>query len=82
MSGSQILCPHGHVMFSDTTVGGVRRVHGGIPDCCFDMLCHPAAGDGFVIVQRDGKQKRIHDGLMGISLVAANMRLEERSAAE
>jgi hypothetical protein len=59
-------------MFSDRTENGVRRIHGGIPSCCFDMLCTPAAGEGFVILQRDGQQKRVHNGLMGVSLVSAN----------
>ena len=63
-SGSQIRCPHGRVMFSDQTVDGVRRVHGGIPSCCFDMLCTPAAGETFVLLDRSGRQKRIHDGLL------------------
>jgi hypothetical protein len=68
----ELRCPHGKTMFSDRTDGGVRRIHGGVPACCFDMLCTPAAGNGFIIVQRDGRQKRIHDGLTGVALVGAN----------
>ena len=73
-----IQCPHGRTMFSDRTENGVRRIHGGIPSCCFDMLCTPAAGEGFVILQRDGQQKRVHNGLMGVSLVSANDKAETR----
>ena len=68
-SGSQIRCPHGRVMFSDRTEGGIRLVHGGIPKCCFDMLCSPAGGETFILVDRRGRQKRIHDGLTGRTLV-------------
>ena len=75
-----IQCPHGRTMFSDRTEDGVRRIHGGIPSCCFDMLCSPAASDSFVILQRDGQQKRIHNGLMGTSLVSANAPAEGSGA--
>jgi hypothetical protein len=67
-----IKCPHGRTMYSDRTENGIRRVHGGTPACCFDMLCTPAAGESFVILERGGRQKRIHNGLMGVSLVGAN----------
>ena len=67
-----IRCPHGNILYSDRTVNGVRRVHGGIPTCCFDMLCSPAAGLEFIITDREGRQKRLHNGLFGVSLVGAS----------
>jgi hypothetical protein len=57
-----IKCPHGNVMYSDSVIQGVRRVHAGIPQCCFEMLCTPAEGEGFIIVDRGGRQKLIHQG--------------------
>jgi len=68
---TEIRCPHGRVIFSDHTHNGVRRVHGGTPPCCFDMLCTPAAGESFILVDRAGRQKRIHDGIFGKTLVGA-----------
>ena len=61
-NNNKILCPHGKIMYSDRTINGRRHVHAGIPICCFDMLCTPAGGDGFIIVDRRGRQKRIHQG--------------------
>jgi len=62
---------------------GVRRVSGGIPACCFDMLCTPAAGDNFIILDRAGRQKRIHNGLTGVSLIDFNNKwLTGRETAE
>lgn len=76
-----IQCPHGRTLFSDRTENGVRRIRGGVPSCCFDMLCTPAAGETFVMLQQDGRQKRIHDGLTGVSLVGANAGGEGRGAS-
>ena len=57
---NKILCPHGKTMYSDRIINGRRHVHAGIPQCCFDMMCRPAEGDGFIIIDRRGRQKRIH----------------------
>jgi len=66
-----LLCPHGNVLASDYTMNGVRRVSVGLPKCCLEMLRSPAAGESFIIVDRKGKQKLVHDGLMGAYLVEA-----------
>ena len=53
-------CSPSAVMYRDVTDDrGVRRIHGGLPACCIDSMCEPAAGEGFVILDRRGRQKRI-----------------------
>jgi hypothetical protein len=68
----KIECPHGNALYTDQVVNGHRQVHGGIPKCCLELLLEPAAGSEFIIVQRDGRQKRIRRGTLGpASLVDA-----------
>ena len=62
---SDILCPHGKPMYQERIIGTRKMVSAGIPKCCFDMLCTPASGETFIIVNRKGIQRRIHSGICG-----------------
>lgn len=69
IQNKEIKCPHGNILYSDNTDNGTRSIHAGIPKCCFDMLCTPAIGDGFSIVDRNNKTKRIHQGMSENNLI-------------
>lgn len=64
MKVERIKCHHGNVMAERVSFddGRLKSFKGGLTPCCFDELCTPAEGLGFIIVDRQGLPKRIFNG--------------------
>jgi hypothetical protein len=69
---STLRCHHGNIIYAGQRSGKCVQFRAGLPKCCLDEMRKPASGDGFIIVERDGRQKRIHHGIFGASLIGAN----------
>lgn len=68
MKSKNIQCPHGNNLYSEVVQNGVRHIHAGLPECCYQMQCAPASG----VLNRRGKQKQIFNGVRGNILVEAS----------